>query len=392
MRLVSPLPAIFLLALCPLISAQQPPSGEPAAKPPVATKPVDLEQALSRVLVTGDTLAMGPAVRALVLAGKDGRTSLRVLLDRVAPAATALPPVAEGTKPDPKVANEPLDEATKTVVEDLLSKDPAKADAAGAKLAEGATTSTEQVRKVVVRSNAILTNYILRTFRDHADSGAIFAGQYAALKELGPVALETVGAWLVKPPPGGNAANLRVQCIRVIRDLVEDKPDERLAKSLQGIAAEAAATDLQRQARYALAQFGDRSFIDPHIQKLEQQIEGDDDAIKGTALAELADTHYQMRDYKSAAEVFKRQIAMLEAGKVDRKSVVSVPTLYYNACCSMALAGMIDDAFVHLEKAIEEGRKGQPLGRKLLEVDMDIEVLRQDARFAKVMAAFDGKK
>lgn len=179
---------------------------------------------------------------------------------------------------------------------------------------------------------------------------------------------------------------------RALRDLIDGEPDEKLAKALAGIAASAPA-DIQREARYAMAQFGDRSFVDPRIATLEKQTESDQDASRGEAFAELADIHYQLRDYESAVAAYKQYVALLEEGKIDRKRVGSIFTLYYNACCSMALAGMTDDAFAFLHKAIDEGRKaGETLRRRLLEVDMDIDSLRQDPRFTQVLAAFDGKK
>jgi hypothetical protein len=53
----------------------------------------------------------------------------------------------------------------------------------------------------------------------------------------------------------------------------------------------------------------------------------------------------------------------------------------------LALAGKTDAAFARLEQAVALGKAGGGLPRSLLEVDMDIASLRQDPRFAKIVAA-----
>lgn len=197
MRLGSASPAFLLLAVAPLAITQQ---------PSAPTQSVDVASALQRALVGSDALAMGSAVGAVMQAGKEGRARLRTLLERVAPAAAALP------KPDAKPGNEPLDDSMIAIVEGLVGDDAGAGDAAAAKLVAAAETATEPVRKVVARSNTILTAYMQRVFRDNSASGAIFAGQYAPFRELGPQALEIVTTWMEKPPPGANAAVVRGQC------------------------------------------------------------------------------------------------------------------------------------------------------------------------------------
>jgi tetratricopeptide (TPR) repeat protein len=393
MKLVSAFSSLLLVAVAPVAAAQHPATGE-APKPQAASKPADLAASIQRAIIKADNAAFVEAIDGLFLSGKEGRAQLRAILDRVRPAAEALPPLEKGAKVDQKAAAEPLNDEMKALVEDLFGKDAAKSEAAAAKLTEAAKTATDQTRKVVTRSTMLFNNYILRVFRDQNESGAIFAGQYTALKELGPSSLKTVSAWVVSPPVRTAPEPLRIQCLKAIRDMVDGQPDGKLLESLKSIANdEFEDAGVQREAKYALSQFGDRSFIDPQIKKLEEQLKGENDELKGDALAELSEIHYQLRDYKSAVETYKKHIGLIEAGKIEKKSVNNMPTVYYNACCSMALAGMTDDAFAYLEKALEEGRKGgRSLTRRLLEVDMDIESLRKDPRFEKLLEKLGGKK
>jgi tetratricopeptide (TPR) repeat protein len=371
------------LLLATPAGAQDPPAEAAATK-------ADHETAIVRSLAGDDVLAASTAVSALVQADAAGRQSLKTLLERVAPARAALPPASE--LPAGSGAREPLTAETKALVADLLHDDDATAEAAATKLTAAVETAPQEVRKVVARTDALLGNYILRVFRRHSESTAIFAGQYAALNELGPAAREMISTWIVKPPPGGNPAELRAQSIRAVRDLVEGEAGDELAAKLRKVATDGVtAGDVRREAVYALAQFGDRSLIDPQIEAAQKQVESGSDAAKATALAELANIHYQLRDYDQAVAAYAQHLALIEAGTIT--DVRNLPTLYYNACCSLALAGKTDAAFAHLEKAIEAGKKsGPPLPRRLLEVDMDIASLRGDPRFADVLAKIDGKK
>ncbi len=388
MRSVFVVVALVLAPLASALGAQPPPGGQPPAAPTLT----DPGQLLARAVVTGESMASAAAVESLLKAGAEGRARLRGLVERAMAAGETLPPVDPAVPQDPKAATQPLDDATAALVAGLVSDDAEKADAAVVALKEAAGSASDQVRRLVGRCQAVLGSYVLRVFRDHAQSNAIFAGQYTPLRELGPAGLRLVSGWMVTPPMRSATAALRAQCIRALRDMVEGQPDEALAASLRGVAGKATEDrEVRREAMYALAQFGDRTFVDPEQKRLEAQLEGENVAAKGAALAGLADMHYQLRDYARAVEAYEQHIALIEAGTLPRSSVASMPTLYYNACCSMALGGMTDKAFTFLEKAIAEGRKGQPLGRRLLEVDMDIDTLRKDPRFAKVMESLGGR-
>jgi hypothetical protein len=384
MPLSSAASVLFLAAVSPFASSQDP----PATPAPSAAKP-DARQLVQRVLVTSDPLAMGPAVTAVHQGGAEARTMLRALFDAVAPAAEALPGAAEAGA----ATVQPLDDAAKQLVADLLAGDAGKVQAAGAELAERAKSGEEPARRIIERSQALLTHYLLRVFRDQTESNAVFAGQYDFLRDLGPAAVTALRTWVTAPPARGNPVNTRIQSIRALRDLVQPPLDEKLAKTLSEVAADPRADgDVRLQAKYALAQFGDRSAIEPELERLQEQAAGPDAAAKAEALRQIAETHYQLRAYEKAVAAYKDFLALVEAGEVDRASVRGLPTMYYNACCSMALAGMTDEAFAYLEKAIDESRKsGEPLNRRLLEVDMDIASLRKDPRFPGMIDKLAGK-
>jgi tetratricopeptide (TPR) repeat protein len=378
------LPALLLVFSVP---AQDP---VPAAASTQAAAP-KVGELLATALLRGDSKSLAAAVDGVHKSGAEGRARLAALVERVAPAAKALPAAAA---PDPKVMAEPLADDDRGLVEALAGADAEAAGAAGKKLLDAAATNAALVQKVGGRADALLGNYLLRVFREQEESRALFAGQYAMLRDLGAAGRQQLLVWLEKPPARMRADVVKTHCLRALRDVVEGKPDDALLAALGKVAKSVVESrNVTREAVFALAQFGDRSLVDPQITSLEERAKNADPAKSAAALAELADVHYQLRDFEKAAADYKRHIAILEANEAVAAANQNLPTLYYNACCSMALAGQLDEAFAHLEKGVDIGLKsGRPLMKRLLEVDMDIVSLRKDPRFAAVMKRVEAGK
>jgi tetratricopeptide (TPR) repeat protein len=382
--------ALLLAALLSPIAAQDPPTGgAPPQAAPQAPKTVG--ESLVNALIQGDLRSMTAAVESVHKAGKEGRASLRQLLERTTPATAALPAPEKGAKPDTKALSEPLSEEFKGVIGAIWSEDAAKAEEASKKLAAAATANAADAQKVAARVDALLGASVLRVFREQQETRAIYAGQYAALRDLGPAGEQLLRKWVTSPSPRMAPALVKSTSIRALRDVVE-KPDEALMAMLKKVATDKfEVREVSREAGWALAQFGDRSLIDPMIAQFEETAKGKTGPEMLQALSELADTHYQLRDYEKAVDAFKRQITAIE--QTPHGAPANLPTIYYNACCSMALAGKSDEAFEHLDKAIEASKKaGQnALARRTVEVDMDIESLRKDPRYAKALEKMAGK-
>jgi tetratricopeptide (TPR) repeat protein len=378
---------LLLVALLSPVVAQDPAAGGAPAK----AAPKTVGESLAEALIQGDQRTMAAAVESVHRAGTDGRASLRRLVERIMPATAALPAPEKGAKPDPKAMSEPLSEDSKGAVLAVLSDDAAKVEEAQKKLG-AASANAVDAQKLATRADNLLSAYVLRVFREQGETNAIYAGQFAMLRELGPAADQLLRKWITSPPPRMQAVAAKSFSIRALRDLVTEKADEALKAQLKKVASDKIeAREVSKEAGYALAQFGDRSLIDPRIAQLEEAAKSKTGPELLEALGELADTHYQLRDYEQAVTAFKRQIEVIE--QAGHGAPANLPTIYYNACCSMALGGKIDEAFLYLDKAIEAGKKaGQnALRRRTVEVDMDIEALRKDPRFAKVLEKFGAR-
>lgn len=84
---------------------------------------------------------------------------------------------------------------------------------------------------------------------------------------------------------------------------------------------------------------------------------------------------YQLKQYAESARL------LVAAAEKDSDE----PGLYYNAACSFALAGNKDEAFKHLQSAIDLGF----LNAEQIRKDTDFESLRGDARWQALLARLD---
>jgi tetratricopeptide (TPR) repeat protein len=342
-------------------------------------------------LAAGDSKAIPKLAGELARGSNASRAALGRLLERLQPVAAALPVPAAGSTESPALAA-PLDDKTRQLLADLAGADAAGAERARDLLAAAAANGDVEVRKLAGRADDLFTGCILSWFQAQQDSRARFACQHAPLADYGAPLLRRLQAWLIEPPMGVPAEAVKVLSIRALRDCVHGRPDPELLAQLRKLAANQVESRVViKEAGFALAQFGDRSVLEERLRELEARAQAKDELVRGRALYELADLHNNIRDFAQAADLHQRHLALLEASEPLRKSTRTLPTMYYNACCSLALAGRIDEAFTRLDQAVDLGLQGDALPRSLLEADTDIAVLRQDPRFAKVLARLDAK-
>jgi hypothetical protein len=155
---------------------------------------------------------------------------------------------------------------------------------------------------------------------------------------------------------------------------------------------------LRTELAYALAQWGDRSLVDKRIQMLEQKIAaGTAEKATQTAIEdrvkaeqELAEVHYQIRDYAKSAELYARYLRDSEKHKLN-------PTAsdYYNAACNLSLAGDVEGALAELERcfaAVANDPSGRDNFRQMMEKDHDLKNARGSSRFKSIREAASAPK
>jgi tetratricopeptide (TPR) repeat protein len=225
------------------------------------------------------------------------------------------------------------------------------------------------------------------------ETNALFAGQYADLKEYGPEAVAQLTAWVKEPPRDVQADTFRAACIRALRDLVPAaQATDSLRDTMRATLEKAQQTRNQNvylTAVCALHQFGDKAPFEATKAEVEKNLQSDQEPVKLAALATLADLHYQLREYETAANYYKDLIALIEKSPSPPPNL---PTTIYNAACSLSLANKLDEAFAMLDKALQTGVKQSALSKAMIDSDHDMNNLRADPRFTKLMEQYFGPK
>ncbi|MFQ5504040.1 MAG: tetratricopeptide repeat protein, partial [Planctomycetota bacterium] len=134
---------------------------------------------------------------------------------------------------------------------------------------------------------------------------------------------------------------------------------------------------VQQMATFALAFYGDRTRVEKSLESLKKLAEQGSEAQKLGAWGGLATLHYQIRDYKKAVISYQK---LIELGPSEEQ----LPTHLYNLACSQSLSGDIDGAFGSLDRALGEAGSSR-LSDTLLRTDHDIQALRKDERFRKIL-------
>jgi hypothetical protein len=263
------------------------------------------------------------------------------------------------------------------------AQDPAPAATPPAAKQEAASSPLEALKKATAEE---LPKALRAFVEDQISSNAIFAGQYAALKEV-PGCEALILEWISRPPTGTSRTPYRTACVRATRDIVEKASEELLGKLSKIAAASYESGELRQECAYALAQFGQRQLIDARLSEIEKATQSEDVMMRGPALQALAEIRYNLREFPAAAAAHEGFLALVESKKLPIDEQAQ-PTLFYNAACSHALAGDKEKALARVGNALEAWKKQGAIPRRLIETDMDLRSLRDDPKFKELLAAY----
>lgn len=358
------------------------------AQEPTPTKPAPAGDALRRALVeaTVDRTTIYTAANQLLKGSAEARVQLLTNLAAVSAAAAKTPPAA-----DAKPAE--LGDDVRALMAEAAVGNAEQSAAALAKLAADTAAGPTALAQLDTRGKQVVDRCLLSFVRAKLATNAVYAGQFAELRDFEPLASATLLAWAKEAPKEATQQGFRGACLRAVRDLLPaDKGTDAMRQDLRNIAQQAQHTSDQNlflTAICALHQFGDPSLFDQVRDGIQKQAEGDAPQQKLMVASTLADLHYQLRQYDKAAEHFRAAIDLLEK---DGGNTEGLSTVCYNAACSLALAGKTDDAFAYLEKALQHGQKGRQLSKAMLEEDHDTISLKQDPRYQKLLETYLGSR
>jgi len=224
-------------------------------------------------------------------------------------------------------------------------------------------------------------------FLQRETSGSvIFAGQYDPLLPLQPFVGNLFFSWLIDTPNWFPDTH-RVHLVPALCDLQRTLPDEGLLEAVIEIVENEAIEpeDLRSALACLLWQWGKKSYVQPRIDKLvESSVEGEiEDRV--TALLELADLYYALREYETSA-VTHRALQSLAAGSEFELK----PVDWYSAACVHALNGEIEAGIAALARCAELQNSpdvdvSHKVKREVFEKDPEIHALREHARFAEIV-------
>jgi len=242
------------------------------------------------------------------------------------------------------------------------------------------------LEKLMAAGEVDRSEALIEFIEDQIATGAVYAGQYLALRKLDWDVQKLLQTWISKAPRKvRNKDALRGACINALRDVVDEgKASDDLRDVLKQLAEdwfELAA--VRRAAAYALAQFGDRSVVEKSIKEATKKAKAEGAPDQAQGWSELANIYYNLRQYDDTIKAYQQLIALGDRIRLS-------PGVFYNCGCSLALGGKKDEAFLMIEKALKLDTAGN-LGERMLKTDMDIDSLRKDDRFAALMKKFFGK-
>lgn len=307
--------------------------------------------------------------------------------------------------PPPALPAQDASAGTQQVVHDWLASDLKDVELRGkatqAILAEGAPalrwfgrllqggpaeqSLPEPLRGRTRALDSLLSDVALSFLKHESGRGVFYAGQYSPLEPLMPKVGE-VYLGLMLDTPQWFPSDRRVLLVPALRDLFPGPPAQEQLDRLRQIAndEEFEPAPLRTALGHAFAQWGDRSFVEQQFAELQRQLE--DEAAAVGARKALAELHYELREYRQAAE---HGVQWLRAGEQHGSRIV--PLDYYNVTCYLSLAGRIDDAFAELKRAVdlhadEHTDPSWRIERKLFVEDPELRALRKDPRFAALQA------
>jgi hypothetical protein len=238
---------------------------------------------------------------------------------------------------------------------------------------------------------SLATHVCLGFLKRQADSRIAFAGQYAPLGELQPYAGELLLGLLLEPPDWFPYPS-RKDVIPALRDLFTAPPPDAALDAMAAIADNADEDSAVRRAvAHALFQWGRPRYVQPELDRWRKQSTEGTLEDRVAALRELAEVHYQLRDYRSAA------MTHLSLQSLAGKSGVELrPADFYGAACCLALSGDVERAFAALEQCalLQASASVDPslkMTRQQFERDPELARLRGGERFERLLQTAFGK-
>lgn len=221
-------------------------------------------------------------------------------------------------------------------------------------------------------------------------TGILFIGQFEPLREFAAAA-PLLEAWAFEAPAGiEDPTAFRYASLRALADFYRDAdpgPSEELLAKLDAFAGELdSSLFLRTEAMYTLAHLGRPKRIEARLAVCERRSASSDFQVRLSALREIAEIHYNLRAYAKAAAAHEQVLDLLRDERIELPAA-SWPTLYYNAACAHALAGDAEKGFPRFEQALLAWKRIGSNPRAMLDRDRDIDGLRGDPRFARLLDA-----
>ena len=340
-------------------------------------------------------LGGSPATKAKFLAARQRIAKTHVPESR--PAASA---AGAGSRPAAEPAAVPktvvFNEAIKGLMNAAVGEDEAAAAAAITALGAEKEFGAAALAQLNLRSETLVARMMSTHMRKQMETGAVFTGQFSALKEYGVDGVRLLCTWTTEPPKDvaeGQTETFKSSAVRAVFDVEPQEAHKKaVISALKNCAARASQTgndDLLFTTAGVLRRFGDASIFDMIKDQAGKAAENTEPKARMTGAKALADLYYAAGDNATSGDFYKKAVAAGEEAKVPPAGLA---ILYYNAACNFALCKKLDDGFDMLNKAAEVGAKAGAVTETLFRTDRDITVLRDDPRFAKLMETHFPKK
>jgi len=232
----------------------------------------------------------------------------------------------------------------------------------------------------------LATHVSLDFVKQKSAGPVVFAGQYAPLAPLRPFVVDLFFSWLVDTPDWF-ADTHRITLVPALRDLQPTLPD---ADKLEGVLAivenEAIEpADLRSALACMLWQWGKKKYVQPRLDELRRNSSEGDTDDRASAMLQLADLQYTLRDYKAAAATHRALQSLAE-----HSGFVLKPVDWYSAACVHALNGDVERGIEALARCAElqasrDVDSSHKVEAKVFDTDPEIGALRRHPRFREIV-------
>ncbi|MFO1076525.1 MAG: hypothetical protein U1E73_02230 [Planctomycetota bacterium] len=233
---------------------------------------------------------------------------------------------------------------------------------------------------------ALATHVALEFLRREAEGKVVYAGRYAPLAPLQPYVGELFFGLLLDTPPWFPDTH-RIRLVPALRDLQANAPDERRVEGIAGIVEDERREpkDLRTALACMLWQWGHKRYVQPELDRLVRESADGDPEQRLPQLQALADLWYRLREYKTAAAVYRSVEVLAEHAKIPLR-----PVDYYWAACFEALSGDVERGIAALARCAElqaspDTDSSHKVDPAVFELDPEIAALRRDPRFAAIV-------